>query len=355
MIKIFCLPSHQGKEHTSGVDFARIIQPMNYLGLIKGFKVDVWDVNEPKITKWDMVAKNYDIIYFNYINSPWGFAAMGCMARKYGKLLVMDLDDALWKIMPDNMAYPVYKKGSEGIKNITCIMNEVDFITTTNRYLKNVINANTAKPFNKIEVFPNSIDLGLYKHRSKTRKEYNIVITHFGSTSHFENLQSEEFAKAMDRIMREYPQVIFKTIGAFLPKYKKRWGARYEHGFGATDIRKWIDTKYPKVMDETDFFVTPLVVNTYNRSKSYIKWLEISAAKKPGIWQRIRQYEKVVEHGKTGLLANYADDWYHAKKKLIDSYKLRKEIGENAYKEVKKYTIQEEVKRYAEYFKKISA
>jgi hypothetical protein len=111
-IKVFALPSHQTKDRTSGVDFARIIQPMKHLDGYTDedveFEVDVYDI--AKEVNWLDVAKKYDIIYFNYLNSPWGFAAMGAMARKFKRKIVMDLDDNLWGIREDNPAHEVYQK-----------------------------------------------------------------------------------------------------------------------------------------------------------------------------------------------------------------------------------------------------
>lgn len=354
-IKIFCLPSHQTKERTSGVDFARVIQPMAHLNGYKDdeveFETTLFDIE--KSTDWLEVAKNYDIIYFNYIQNPWGFAAMGAMARKHGVKMVMDLDDSLWHIKSDNPASSVYKKGSEALNNFTAICNEVDYVTCTNSYLKNVILNNTYKSPDKVEVFPNYIDLERYSHRSPFKDNHSINLVHYGSTTHFIDLNEEEFNKGIDRIMSEYPEVTLRMIGAFIPKYRKRWGMRYENVYGHQDIYKWIEDKFPQFMDETDILVVPLTDDIYNRSKSQIKFLESASAKKPGVFQRIRQYQEVID-GSNGMLARSEDEWYQAIKKLIDNKEFRKKSGENAYKTVEKdWDIKKHVKDYADFFKSI--
>lgn len=317
-------------------------------------KADVWNITDKEKADWRQIAQDYDIIYLNYLNQAWGFAAMGCMVRKYGKKMVMDFDDNLWAILPDNTAYQVYKKGSEGIKVITSIANEVDYITCTNSYLKNAIAYNTLKQHEFIKVFPNYIDLDLYKYRPRFKDTQQIKLVHFGSSSHFTSLQSEEFNKGIDKIFKEYPNVVFKTVGAFIPKYKVRWGARYEHAFGDVDVYKWIKNRFPEVMREADILVTPLSDNTYNRSKSSIKFCEGSTAKKPGCWQDIRQYQEVVENGKNGFLCRTADDWYEAIKKLIDDKELRREMGKNAFKTVERdWQMKNHLDEYGQFFKKI--
>jgi len=75
---------------------------------------------------------------------------------------------------------------------------------------------------------------------------------------------------------------------------------------------------------------------------------------KPGVWQKIRQYEEVVEDGENGFLASYADDWYGAIKKLIDDKELRKSIGETAFETATNgHQMKDHVRLYADFFKEI--
>jgi glycosyltransferase involved in cell wall biosynthesis len=358
-IKVFALPSHTTEDHVTGVDFARIIQPMKALN--GKFDVETTIYNPDEEVKhndpleWDSVMKDIDIFYFNYLNNPWGFAALGMMARKYGVKLVMDLDDSLWNIRSDNPAFKVYNKGSKALQDFTSICNEVDYITTTNTYLRNVIMQNTNKNADKIEIFPNYIDLSMYKHRKKEIDNGKITLLHFGSTTHFMDLKDDEFVKGVDKIMKEYPNVEFKTIGAFIPEFKKRWGMRYEQIYGHTNIYNWIQDKdkFPKMMDMADILVTPLDDDIYNRCKSHIKWLEASSAKLPGVWQAIRQYNDVVD-GTNGLTARKSNEWYDAIKFLIDNPDKRKAMGEKAFQDVSdNWQIQDNVKDYADFFKSI--
>ena len=352
-IKIFCLPSHQTKERTSGVDFARIIQPMTHL---KGWKNDeveietyIFDPIRDEKLDWLKVVTDYDMIYFNYTANPWAFAAMGAMARKMGKPMIMDFDDNLWNVQSDNPAYGVYKKGSDGLRNFTAIVNEVDYVTCTNGYLRNVCNHNSRKTHDKIKVFDNYIDLDLYKYPQEFKDDGEITLTHFGSSTHYTDLQNKAFVEGVDKIMKEYPNVSFLTVGSFIPLFRQKWGQRYQNEFGHVDIYKWISDRFPEVMKKTDICVVPLENNIYTRCKSAIKFEEMSSAKKPGVWQRIRQYENVV-NGNNGLLADTSDEWYEAIKTLILDSKKRKEMGEEAYKTIQDFQIKDHVDEYAEFF-----
>lgn len=355
-MNIYALPSHQTKERTSGVDYARIISPMKNLNGYKGIKTTLYDVindekhNDP--TDWFEVMKNNDIFFFNYLNNPWGFAAMGVVARKEGVKLVMDIDDSLWDIHSDNPAYEAWRKGSVGIKNFTSICNEVDYITCTSEYLKHVIMNNTNKTPDKIKVIPNYIDFKIYKHRTTPNNIEKIVLSHFGSTTHFKDLDDHDFFKGVDKIMKEYPQVEFQTIGAFIPKFRKAWGQRYKNVYGHQDIYQWVDTKFPQFMQETDILLTPLTDDIYNRCKSQIKWLEASSAQKVGVWQDIRQYAEVVD-GTNGILADSNKKWYRGIKYLIDNPDKRNKAGQKAYEDVKNWDIEKHLDEYSDFFKLI--
>jgi len=350
-ISIFGFPSHQEKTRTHGADMVRIIQPLQHLNGYKGIKTTIFDINQN--TRWPDVCKKNNIIYFNYLHDPWGFAAMGSTARGMGVKLVMDIDDDIWDIRGDNPAQTAWKKGSANLRNFTCICNEVDYITCTSDYLRNVIMNNTNKTADKIMVIPNYVDLNLYKYRAPFKDTGQIVLTHFGSTTHFEDLSEWEFFKGVDRIMKDYPNVILRTIGAFLPKLRAKWGQRYENHFGHEDVYAWIKDKFPKFMEETDILVVPLTVDIYNKCKSQIKWLEASSAKIPGVWADIRQYQEVID-GTNGILAGNDKQWYKGIKYLIDNPIRRQEMGEKAFKDIEdNWTIQKNIDKYAQFFENI--
>jgi len=351
--RVFAFPSHLTKQRTTGVDFARVIQPMRQLGRNSDFEVIHFDIN--KKTDWLWVSQNVDIIFFNYLHNPWGYAAMGAMARKHGVKLVLDLDDSLWDIATDNPAYKVFHYKSEALMNFNSICKDVDYITTTNSYLRNVIVHNTLIRHEKVKIIPNYVDLELYSHISPFKPDsYKVTLLHYGSTTHFHDLRNEEFEKGMEMIMETYPNVVFKTVGALIQDYKMKWGMRYFNSYGHEDIYQWIKGRFREFMDEATFLVVPLNVNTYNKSKSDIKWQEISTAKKVGCFTDIRQYQEVIKHGQNGFLCRTAQDWYKSIKFLIDNPEKRKKMGEQAYKDVVElHQIQNNIWRYADFFKSI--
>jgi glycosyltransferase involved in cell wall biosynthesis len=355
-IKIFALPSHTFVDRVSGVDYVRIIQPMKYLDGYKDnevkFEVTVYDHSKNRSFDWRDVFEKNDAVYFNYTSNDVGYAVMGLMAQKYKKKLICDVDDDLFTILTDNPAYDIFKKGSWGRTVIEAILNDVHYVTCTNPHLKHSIEYHTKKTADKIEVFPNYIDLSLYKHRCPFKDRPVLKALHFGSTTHFASLYSQPFIEAIGMIMENYPNFHFKTVGAFIPKFRDKYGQRYEQGYGDSDLMKWIKMM-PEIMDDADFMVVPVLNNTYNRSKSSIKFLEASSYRMPGIYQRIRQYNEIVQDGVNGFLCSTTEEWYTAIKTMLDNASVRKSMGKKAFETIQDWQIQRHVKDYAEYFKKL--
>lgn len=359
VIKVYALPAHQTEERTSGVDFARVIQPMKYLNGYSDdeveFQVTEYDM-EKQTTQPDYfldIARDHDIIFFNYLYNPWGFAHMGAFARKFGTKLIMDLDDSLWNIKSDNPTAQFYKKGSVELNNLTAIVDEVDHITATNDYLKHVIMNNSRKKAKDITSIDNFVDLNLYNHKPEFKNTHDIKLMYFGSGTHFHDLNEQSFYQALERILKEYPNVTITIVGAWLPELAARWGHRYTEANGRRDIYEWIKDAYPGFMDEADIVLAPLTNDIYNRCKSGIKYLEYSAAGKPGVYADMRQYQTYITHKENGYLAGSEKGWYQSLKELIDSPEKRKAVGEAAFARIQEETIQLNVKKYAELFKRM--
>lgn len=353
-IKIFAFPTHMTQDVTPGVDYVRMVLPMQELQKDPRFKVTIFDNTKSKEElsqfDWREVAQEYDILYINYLTLPWDFALIGMLFRKYNKKIVFDIDDLIWEIQSDNSSYETYKPGSDGRAVVTDIVNEVDYVTVTNQFLKNALVSYTKKTHNKVKVMPNRIDLSVYKWRAKPVKKHTVRIGYFGSSSHFNDLANREFVDGLERLMKEYPNVELLTIGAMLQQFKRKFGMRYFNDFGHQDIFTWVNMM-PEKLGQVDLWAVPLVDNTYCRSKSSIKFLEMSSTGIPGCWQDIRQYQEVVEDGKNGFLCKRADDWYKSMKKLVESESLRKKMGKAALKTIEDgWQMKDNVKDYADFF-----
>lgn len=350
--KVFAYPAHCDGKHVPGVDYARVILPMQELAKHKDFEVTIYDGKQN--FRWEDLAKDNDVFFLNYMTNPISFVQACFWFDKFKKPIVMDLDDLIWEIQPDNAAYSTYAPGSEGRAVLTDIITRgIDHVTVTNQFLKYALNHHTGKDMNKISVLPNYIDLDLYKWQKEPVGKYEVTIGYFGSSSHFNDLVNPGFMNGLSRLMSENPRVRFKTIGAMIPEMRKKFGVRYSTGFGDHDIYKWVGMT-PSVLGNVDIFVAPLLDCTYARAKSSIKFLEMSSMKIPGVYQDIRQYKELIVNGKNGYLAATENDWYHSLKDLAESVELRKQMGEEAHKTiVDGWQMKDNVNKYVDMFKKV--
>lgn len=360
-IKILGIQTHWktngDKIVTSGVDFARIVQPLQELSKNPDFEVKiVKDPFKDNNETWDSLTKYYDIIYTSYIDSPEGYINMKVHADKNNCKVVIDLDDDLWEIPKASPVYETYHIGSFPLDVVSKVLEDATYITTTNSHLKyDIINYCKKQP-NQIKVLPNFIDLEMYnKANIPEVKRDKIVIGFFGSNTHVVDIMMPEYINAIERLCKEFPNVEYRTIGLFLPHIKSKLGPQYSFTLGHADVFSWASELWPKMMSECDIFTAPLLNTNFSKCKSGIKFLEVSCGSKPGVYQNIRQYQEFYRQDSEALLlAETEYEWYRELKKLIEDEQLRKDIGKRAYELVKnKHQMKDGVNLYAEYFKSI--
>jgi len=360
MIKIAAIAPHtkilENDKMIHGVDYARIVNPMTHLNKQEGFDVDIiYDVRE-KYKDFKDMAKNggYDVYYLPYIYGIDYYMKVAFWADKYNIPMVIDIDDNVWETPERSGAYKYFYPGSEHLKTISSILNGTNYITTTNGYLKNKITKRHNFNFNKVTILPNYIDLNVYNYKNIHKKQRDSIrIMYYGTNTHFNDLAGNNgFLNALSKLMAEYPTLEIITAGFFLPEFKEKFKKQYWSLVGEQDIYDWANKLWSKMCGICDFAVAPLLESTFTKSKSNIKYLECSAGKLPMVCQDLPQYRSSMDVGKSGFVAKYEFEWYDKLKTLILFEKTRKEIGNEAYKNIKKnHTIQKHINKYVEYFK----
>jgi len=81
--------------------------------------------------------------------------------------------------------------------------------------------------------------------------------------------------------------------------------------------------------------IAPLLDTPFNRTKSAIKWLEMSACGAAGLYEDLPPYRSVVADGETGILASSSHGaWMHAIERLVGDHDFRRTLARNAQREV---------------------
>ncbi len=277
------------------------------------------------------------------------------MADKNNCKIVIDCDDNLWNIPPASPVYETYHIGSFPLDVVSKILEDCEYVTTTNSHLKYDLVELLGKSPNKIQVLPNCIDLEMYdKSKIPEVKRDKIVIGFFGSNTHVVDIMMPEYLNALERICKEFPNVEYRNIGLFLPQIKTKLGSQYTFLLGHSDVFSWSSVIWPKMMSECDIFTAPLLNTDFSKCKSNIKALEIGAGEKPAVFSSIRQYNEMIKNGENGYLASSEYDWYRYLKELILDEEKRKRIGKSLYQTVyNEWQMKKGVIRYKEYFKDI--
>ena len=90
-----------------------------------------------------------------------------------------------------------------------------------------------------------------------------------------------------------------------------------------------------------DIGLLPAPVTEWNKRKFYLKLVQYMALGIPAVCSPLGSNPEVVEHGRTGFLADTSDEWTSALQRLISNPELRAEMGQRAAKVAhERYTLQ---------------
>lgn len=271
-------------------------------------------------------------------------------ARKYNPKakVVMDFDDNLFKVSPLSNHYADYgveevklrlADGSEHWawkdgKNIDLSVNRkrmdeireslglVDMVTVTTDIL-----AECFRTYNEnIRVLPNCVDTNSWRPWPLIRSKY-IRLYWGGGMSHWEDIAI--IRNVIKRIVKKYDNVQIVFMGWKPEGIEQELGDRFEY-------HSWVETPaYPYKVASLipDIGIIPLVDNDFNRCKSAIKWIELSALGVPSVTSLVSPYKEMTElHEDNGVYIenNDEDSWVDGISMLVEDAELRKKLGEAA-------------------------
>jgi len=337
-MKIFMYHSDNG-----GCGYFRVKQPAKWLAKHCEVKRLPDEYSDKIIPFEDTLSKDYnkeigtfkahaewaDVLCYQRVDKPELVSLMYAVRQVLKKEVVVDYDDDLFNVPPDNPAYRVFFPGSEHQFWCMKAMTEASLVTVSTKYL-----ADEFRKYNKnIEVIPNYVDLevmGIEKEIPKS--DDKVVIGWIGSPTHYKDFK--ECLSALKRVLRHQENVIFKYAGMetdYLADLRKEFGENRIVSLG------WIKNSeyYQKLKElDIDIYIAPLQRHPFNDGKSNLKWLEASALKKPLVASKVGAFDNI-EDGINGFIAIDESDWYYILSNLVKDKHLREKIGNNAYNDVK--------------------
>ena len=265
--------------------------------------------------------------------------------KKAGKTLrwVIDVDDDMETISPLSQFYSSYGQEEyeqDGIKvwedgrsgfNLENNKKRKQFLEDGFRKCNAIIASTPVlaekmkKYNNNVIVNYNSIDFENYPNVVSKSNNPLRILWH-GSPSHFEDFLP--IREGINHILRRNKVELY-MVGS---SYNGIFDNDVRHKIKVLPFVPFAAHSYRLLCFQADIALIPLADNKFNRSKSSIKWYEMSACKLPSVVSNVTPYREDVQDNKTAYDYNSESDFVQKMQYLIDNPHERKRIAKQAYK-----------------------
>lgn len=270
--------------------------------------------------------KEYDIIFSSYHPDPSAFTLMQVLHDREGVQFVMDVDDDMFAINPDNPFW--LKMTHEKVYQMQRMIAHNAWITTPSQYLaQRFRDRRKGHPDDSVTVIPNFISDD-YKHPDFDNSP-DVVIGYMGGSSHYYDLHDSGVLEAIQKIMHEDKNVRLKLLGMFSDVYTPKQRTSFDPGVRGT---KFLTDLFPTM--QFDIALAPLLDNEFNKGKSNIKWQESTRAGGAFVCSNVGPYRDLPHTNAVKVAENTVDAWYAALKPLVTDAAKRKELVDNSRQDV---------------------
>jgi len=307
----------------SALEQYRVFGPLTKAGIqilegIKDSRVDQEVIRESDLVLFQRDFSSHFDWYKTVVNH----------ARESGKPIILDLDDDLFALPPDHpdRISTYYASGLPAL--LHAILN-VDGITVTTEPLKEAVqNLNP-----NVWVLPNYFDDQLWDFHPQKPNLHGepVTIFYMGTATHRPDLDS--ISKPLFQLADLFgPAIKFYFYGIEPPSGLEEL-TQVTHQPVQTFNYEMFVSYISQI--QADIAIAPLCDNTFNRSKSAIKFFEYSALGIPGVYADLPPYSSIIRDGYNGLLAQTPNQWNEKIRLLIENPELRQMIIQNAQESIK--------------------
>jgi hypothetical protein len=257
------------------------------------------------------------------------------MLRSNGVAIVIDMDDDMSSIDPDNVAYNMYNPRTNGPyswRHALESCKRATFVTTSTKALQRVY-----APHGRGVVLDNYVPEKCLGYESTKEDAFGWAGT---TMSHPHDLQVT--GNAVQRLVDEGHR--FRVVGG-KSNVQKALKLREEVDYtGNVDLIDWIKT----IGRSYHVGMIPLATTAFNRAKSRLKGIEHMAAGVPWVASPREEYRRLHRESGCGLLADTPKAWYTQLTRLLGDEVLRKEQTEMGSEYMKDQTYQAQAWRWLE-------
>lgn len=257
------------------------------------------------------------------------------MLRANKIAVVVDMDDDMSNIHPDNIAFNTYRHRAGSDLSHKWVMESckrATLVTTSTRKLQKVY----AKHGRGL-VLDNYVPEAYLGFGSPPSGFFGWAGT---TKSHPTDLQVTGMA-VRGLIEDGYR---FKVVGGYSSVQKCLKLQQQPEVTGSVPLQDWARM----IGESLDVGMAPLCVSEFNSAKSRLKPIEYMAVGVPWVGSPREEYRRVHRESGCGLLAETPKDWYRNLKRLMDDEVLRKEQSEAGREYMVTQTYQTNAWRWAE-------
>lgn len=162
----------------------------------------------------------------------------------------------------------------------------------------------------------------ILKSSDKEQKVDNKIRIVYGSGTSTHNIDFEEAALSIAKVLRENSQVIFRIIGLLeLPSCFDGLDAQVER------FELCTYSEYLRLLSECDISIAPLEKYIFNEAKSNIKYIEASIVKLPSVSSPLSAFIDVINDGINGYIASDQVEWFDKLTKLVSCEQTRQDMA----------------------------
>lgn len=286
----------------SGCGFWRILWPENLInstgvGCSTSLTAMVFDprwYTGVKCVKVQRQASNDQREFIKYLKG---------IQQQHGFKLIYEVDDVVFREdIPDYNKFKFAFDNDEIRNNCIEIINLCDEVTVTCDYMRKLYQERTGKK--EITVIPNFVPYSWMGHQynknyiwnnyDKNKKKPRVLYT--GSGAHYDvdnkNGGVDDFSHVIDLVRKTIDKYQWVFVGAFPPPLLPLVQSR------KIEFHNWQNlSEYPDFINKLNaqVMIAPLLDNSFNRSKSDIKFIEACVLGLPCLVQDMETYKNAPE------------------------------------------------------------
>lgn len=272
------------------------------------------------------IPNGADVLVMQRLSHDWHPRVIEILRSK-GVAMVIDMDDDLSNIHPDNQAFTNYhpknRRTPYSWKNVELACKGATYVTVSTQQLMNVYVRH-----GRGQVIDNYVPERYLRIKADQDKVFGWPGT---TQSHPNDLQVT--GGAVQQLIEEGYE--FRVIG---PVTGAKGALRLKEQPPHTGVVQLVN--WASEIAKLQVMLAPLAPTSFNTGKSRLKPIEAASVGVPWVGSPRAEYRRFHRESGSGLLVDSRKDWFKAVKQLMDDASLRQELGEKGREYMQDQTVE---------------